>query len=66
MTTTRTGTEYLTCGKSWMGVRVIVREGVRCGEAGTVIKVNKRSVRVAMDSGDTMIGHAIYFEAVAA
>lgn len=64
-TTSTANNEYLTCGKSWMGARVIVRQGIRSGEAGTVIKVNKRSIRVAMDRGDTMIGHAIYFEAVA-
>lgn len=62
-TITRTG--YLTCGKSWMGAHVRCLEGFNAGRIGTVIKVNKRSIRVLLDdSFTTIIGHAIYFEAI--
>ena len=63
--------QYVTCGASWMGRRVRVLDGAQSGRVGTVIKVNKRSIRVALDPRpgsdfvETMIGHAMYFEAVA-
>ena len=55
-----------------MGARVRCLGGVQAGRVGTVVKVNSRSIRVALDSKpntpsdlvETVIGHAIYFEAI--
>ena len=48
MTTTEaTRTDYLTCGKSWMGAHVRCLQGFNAGRIGTVTKVNKRSIRLS-------------------
>ena len=55
-------------GASWLGARVRVGGGGQFdGQAGTVIKVNRRTIRVQLDEGGapdapvTMIGHPQFF-----
>lgn len=80
MSTTQTASSQITewapneiPSASFLGRRVRVLGGVQDGREGAIIKVNRRTIRVALDSrpGDpaditeTMIGHPQFFEVLA-
>ena len=49
-----------------LGARVAVNDPSwhRHGEVGTIVKINRRTVRVLADNGDTIVGAPDYFEVI--